>query len=459
MFFLGRTLMSPVESFGRIAEKEKDPLTKLLYFGASSAIPLALIGNALGFGCTWEGLLVVSGLLLVVHIPMALLLVKRDDVARKRLNGKWLFDFLLFTLGALLVTGVFLWLAATMSAGAAELKASMPEKLTPGNMSGVAPRWGLIFGCFGCLIGVLIVPLFISPLWMGAILSVMALQGKEVSTGFLDMAMGHFEGALESYCETKECSGEDLSKEDIIYLWHVAASPLAFFMTWIIRNNLEGEKHKKHFDAVEQVRSGKLSGIDFVMTYCDGQISEEDIAHAGREFARRYYQYYYDDYFPWTGEHGSSETGLYVATEDGYRDFSQTIDQNYRAYRISQKEYDGMEVAEEIKNSPLRVWADRENISVPLLTESYNTYAEAYAQVLALARLPEVERGNAFIRIILVFVRSFNILGRYNGFIETMEREELYEIALSLWRLAQKECALDMDESTVSAAFDEDREW
>ncbi len=466
---LRRSIATPVETFGRMAENERDPVAKLLYFGVCAAIPLALVGNAvnyqLGLGYP-GGFLIVSGLFLLVHIPMALLLVKRCDLIPQRLRIKWLLSFLLFVLGALLVTGLFLWLFAILNANAAELKASMPEKVTPANMSDVKTSWGLLFGTLLALIAFLVVPLFISPLWTGAILQVMALFGKQpvvVSDGNkrLDDVDGHLEGAVETYCCAKDREEDDLSEDEWTYLLNVAASTPGFFMTWIIRKHFEGDIHREYPDVLELIRSGQMSGADFVIHYCDSKITEEDMCPNIREFAEKYYEHYYDDYFSWVGRYQNPETGLYNGTEEGYQEFSAIIERNYNAWLISQGAYGDMEVPDEVKNTdtPLHIWLEREVIPAALQTESYNIYVAAWSQTLALADLPEAERSSAFVEIIRNFVKAFNILERYNHFIETIEREELYDAALTLWRLAQDECALNMDEAAVMAAFDQDREW
>ena len=128
---------------------------------------------------------------------------------------------------------------------------------------------------------------------------------------------------------------------------------------------------------------------------------------------------------------------------------------------ISQGAFADFEIPVELRSSanPFSVWLERKIPCAALQTEAYNIFAEAYAEILELSALPESERVSAFCRVLLDFVEGFNILDRYEPWIETMEREEIYEAALQLRKLAREQVGIVMDDDGFSALFDENREW
>ena len=94
-----------------------------------------------------------------------------------------------------------------------------------------------------------------------------------------------------------------------------------------------------------------------------------------------------------------------------------------------------------------------------LIVKAAWIYESALQQVLAIAGLPAESRLSAFKAVIRQFVRDFNILDRYNSFIETMEREELYDAGVKLLNLARDQYGLVMTDKEFMTVFDENRDW
>ena len=94
-----------------------------------------------------------------------------------------------------------------------------------------------------------------------------------------------------------------------------------------------------------------------------------------------------------------------------------------------------------------------------LIVKASWIYENALQQALAIAELPAEARLSAFKAVIHQFVRNFNILDRYNGFIETMEREEIYDAGVNLLNLARDQYSLVMTDEEFMTVFDENRDW
>ncbi|MFC0605215.1 DUF7832 domain-containing protein [Winogradskyella pulchriflava] len=74
---------------------------------------------------------------------------------------------------------------------------------------------------------------------------------------------------------------------------------IGMYLNWIIENELISEFHLiESKDGIEKVKSGKITGRDFLFDYCDGKFWNEQLNEIGLEFTESYYSSdkYFGDY-------------------------------------------------------------------------------------------------------------------------------------------------------------------
>ena len=74
---------------------------------------------------------------------------------------------------------------------------------------------------------------------------------------------------------------------------------IGMYLHWIIDNDLMGDMLLENAaGGIQDVKSGKISGRDFLFEYCDEKFTEDFLKEEGLEFTRRYYKrrgiYMYD---------------------------------------------------------------------------------------------------------------------------------------------------------------------
>lgn len=103
----------------------------------------------------------------------------------------------------------------------------------------------------------------------------------------------YYEDALQVYCEVNEKEEASLTDDDHEKIMKYACVHIAFYMTWIIRKGQLGDMHKEDpRDAAdaEKVKNGEISGIDYLMKYCDGRLYPEDMTNEMAEFTAKFYE-------------------------------------------------------------------------------------------------------------------------------------------------------------------------
>ena len=112
------------------------------------------------------------------------------------------------------------------------------------------------------------------------------------------------------------------------------------------------------------------------------------------------------------------------------------------------------------RDNPFREWGNREELTPKIIKQAKSFYQSAKCCIANLEAISDANhRQAAFVDIIHEFVRSFNVLDAKKSFIETMEREEIYEAGLLLLKLAREKAGIVMDDDGFSVLFDEHREW
>ena len=74
---------------------------------------------------------------------------------------------------------------------------------------------------------------------------------------------------------------------------------IGMYLNWIIDSNLISEFHRRESKTgIEKVKSGKITGRDFLFEYCDGKLWKEELNKIGFEFTESYYtsNQYFEDY-------------------------------------------------------------------------------------------------------------------------------------------------------------------
>lgn len=69
-----------------------------------------------------------------------------------------------------------------------------------------------------------------------------------------------------------------------------AATHIGVFLAWMIRNDLVSDLHKSESaESILKVKSGQMTGAQFLIEECDEKLFEEDLNEEGIGFARHYY--------------------------------------------------------------------------------------------------------------------------------------------------------------------------
>lgn len=68
------------------------------------------------------------------------------------------------------------------------------------------------------------------------------------------------------------------------------ATHIGLFLKWCFIQGWAGALHmREEPDAVHAVIAGRLSGTEFLLTYCDGKLTNESLNAPGNAFAEKYY--------------------------------------------------------------------------------------------------------------------------------------------------------------------------
>lgn len=158
---------------------------------------------------------------------------------------------------------------------------------------------------------------------------------SSVSKNFtIDRIDYYYEKALEAYCKLYSTTPEALTQEqsDEIYLY--AGNHIGFFLAWVIKHDFVGELHKEcDAEAIEDVKTERMSGTQFLIDYCDTKLWGEDIADELIPFVREYYaKQYMGDYIDWVLYELNNLPMEFIGTWEDYHAFEHVIDNAYKEY-------------------------------------------------------------------------------------------------------------------------------
>ena len=150
-----------------------------------------------------------------------------------------------------------------------------------------------------------------------------------------------WDSACETYCRNKNMDSGDLSDEDNDEIYELAGNDAALFLTWIIKRNFFVTEDDYLKEYVNDVKTKKATGSDFLCNACDYKLSRSDFSDEITGFV--------DDYFQHDGAHTSGDftkdyesfitndlnKELYTVkfSWDEYTDFKKYIDKAYKKYR------------------------------------------------------------------------------------------------------------------------------
>ncbi|WP_407405058.1 hypothetical protein [Chryseobacterium sp.] len=76
---------------------------------------------------------------------------------------------------------------------------------------------------------------------------------------------------------------EDLHEEN-------AATHIGMYLMWCIENKLISEELIEHApEQIQKVKNREITGAEFLIEYCDGQLDDDDLSDLGNLFSNDYY--------------------------------------------------------------------------------------------------------------------------------------------------------------------------
>ena len=111
----------------------------------------------------------------------------------------------------------------------------------------------------------------------------------------IDRADWHWDSAEEFFRKNCNITGE-LTDEQEENIWLFAGNHIGLFLRWIIEHGFEGEDVDE--EECGKVRSGQMSGTEYLLKNCDGKLWDEDIREDILPFVEFYYNgdNYFNDY-------------------------------------------------------------------------------------------------------------------------------------------------------------------
>ena len=134
---------------------------------------------------------------------------------------------------------------------------------------------------------------------------------------------------------------EKLEEEQILYY---AGNHIGFFLAWIIKHDFIGGIHQQNKEAIKAVKEEKMSGVDFLLQYCDGKFRKADVTEEILPFIEKYYCTicklnlsasitYLRHYVIWLGQKQGKPLFEFIGTWEDYHDFEHILDMAYQDFQ------------------------------------------------------------------------------------------------------------------------------
>ena len=116
---------------------------------------------------------------------------------------------------------------------------------------------------------------------------------------WLDDIQWQIESVTNWYCEKHAIKQEKLNDDDERQIELLAANIPGAFIAWLATNGRIGSFHiENDEEAVKDLINHRISGSEFIVDYCDGKLTQEDICGKEKDDLSKYYvEKYLDDYF------------------------------------------------------------------------------------------------------------------------------------------------------------------
>ena len=120
-----------------------------------------------------------------------------------------------------------------------------------------------------------------------------------VSTYLLDDIRWQIDSAIDWYCEKYNINRDDLNDDDERKIELFAANIPGAYIAWLATSSRIGSFHMDNDnDAVNDIIEHRITGAEFIVDFCDGKLTKEDICDKeNNELCAYYVESYLDDYF------------------------------------------------------------------------------------------------------------------------------------------------------------------
>ena len=150
----------------------------------------------------------------------------------------------------------------------------------------------------------------------------------------------HYDSAVKVYCERNNLTVDELTEEQTDKICLYAADHIGLFLRWVIESGFEGEES----DPVgcERVRKGEITGVEYLMKYCDGKFWDCDVCDKIKPFVDEYYNsddenrpyQYFNDLAEAIGEENAYQI---ISGDKEYNALKPLIDRAYSAITKQEK--------------------------------------------------------------------------------------------------------------------------
>ena len=150
----------------------------------------------------------------------------------------------------------------------------------------------------------------------------------------------HYDSAVKVYCERNNLTVDELTEEQTDKICLYAADHIGMFLRWVIESGFEGEESDP--EGCERVRKGEITGVEYLMEYCDGKFWDCDVCDKIKPFVHEYYNsddenrpyQYFNDLAEAIGEENAYQI---MSGDKEYNALKPLIDRAYKAITKQEK--------------------------------------------------------------------------------------------------------------------------
>lgn len=111
-----------------------------------------------------------------------------------------------------------------------------------------------------------------------------------------------------------------------------AGNHIGFFVAWLIKHDYLSDKHKD-CEGVQRVKAETMTGTEFLLEYCGGELWTDDIVDSMGWFAWRYCnRSYFRDYIGWVLDELCDIPMEFIGNWEDYHSFEPVLDKAYETF-------------------------------------------------------------------------------------------------------------------------------